>query len=495
MTAPSCPIPQRSLRFGLQAGHQVVCFQLVKLGQDFLKLHPWGLCGGLPTPLSPVLLWGAKSFPWSKEDMKGTCQRGDGKLEGEHSLWRCSETLRTYRIRQTCSVAFVLLSTAKEDRRKCELITLLGLPNFSSWRCFLHCYSLLNWVLDERDVQAALPPMFYISTGSRAEAQHFWKPPTLPSSLSTVSLPQSCCFEDWAKGFEDQNPNGNQFHFSLTVLEKGIHVSSLGFHKPWVQTSYKVWSEKGGLPAHPDSDIYTVGNANLIPTWSARLCPMVVVEHCTAVSPESQKQLTSKGLNEHQLWGHFFCEPRNDKIKPNFSYTNRVGSLQVQKIGLKQGINQNNWQMWGTTGKGDGSLKGTDGFRDTKVCSWRRGTPKSKTQLGLASQGQCLASSHLLYVSKRHQGLRALSYVPRVAEPAVCAAPGPLGLVHSQEGLCESRGHVNPGLSPGSLTFTRLSLSISEQGTFWVFSPVTFCLHIFVQRGRITAEMGKMLMS
>lgn len=258
--------------------------------------------------------------------------------------------------------------------------------------------------------------------------------PLSPAAWVWCPCPRAAALKTGPKVLKTKTqPNGNQFHFSLTVLEKGIHVSSLGFHsiflsinenKPWVQTSYKVWSEKGGLPAHPDSDIYTVGNANLIPTWSARLCPMVVVEHCTAVSPESQKQLTSKGLNEHQLWGHFFGEPRNDKIKPNFSYTNRVGSLQVQKIGLKQGINQNNWQMWGTTGKGDGSLKGTDGFRDTKVCSWRRGTPKSKTQLGLASQGQCLASSHLLYVSKRHQGLRALSYVPKVAEPAVCAAPG-----------------------------------------------------------------------
>jgi len=67
-----------------------------------------------------VLLWGAKSFPWRKEDVKGTCQRGAGQPECGHSLWRCNETLRTYRIRQTCSVAFVLLSTAEEDRKKCE---------------------------------------------------------------------------------------------------------------------------------------------------------------------------------------------------------------------------------------------------------------------------------------------------------------------------------------------------------------------------------------
>lgn len=87
----------------------------------------------------------------------------------------------------------------RRQKEAWALITLLGVPNFSSWRCFLHRYSLLNCVQDEKDVQAALPSMFYISTASRAEAQRFCKPPMLPSSLSTVSLPQGCCFEDWGE--------------------------------------------------------------------------------------------------------------------------------------------------------------------------------------------------------------------------------------------------------------------------------------------------------
>lgn len=133
----------------------------------------------------------------------------------------------------------------------------------------------------------------------------------------------------------------------------------------------------------------------------------------------------------------FFCEPGNYKIKTYFSYTNRVGPLQVEKIGLKQGH--------------QGLLleKGQ--------------TKKQNTQLGLASWGQCLASSHLLYVPKRQQGLRALSYVPEVAEPAVCAAPGtqlmapgtgsqPGGVVWTQE-PCKSRpvpwlSHLQEALSP-----------------------------------------------
>jgi len=133
----------------------------------------------------------------------------------------------------------------------------------------------------------------------------------------------------------------------------------------------------------------------------------------------------------------FFCEPGNYKIKTYFSYTNRLGPLQVEKIGLKQGH--------------QGLLleKGQ--------------TKKQNTQLGLASWGQCLASSHLLYVPKRQQGLRALSYVPEVAEPAVCAAPGtqlmapgtgsqPGGVVWMQ-GPCKSRpvpwlSHLQEALSP-----------------------------------------------
>lgn len=193
-----------------------------------------------------------------------------------------------------------------------------------------------------------------------------------------------------------------------------------------------------------------------------------------------QKQLTPKGLNEHQLWGRlFFCEPGNYKIQTYFSYTNWVGPLQVEKIGLKQGINQNNRQMWGTTRKGDGGLKGTDGFGDTKVCFWRRGRPKSKTH----SWGWLLEDSAWPQVTSCMflRGNRASGHYhmsPKWQSQQCVLLQGrswwPLGLVHSQEVLCEPRGNVNPGLSPDSLTFRRLSFPISEQGAFWVFSPVSF---------------------
>lgn len=80
--------------------------------------------------------------------------------------------------------------------------------------------------------------------------------------------------------------------------------------------------------------------------------------------------------------------------------------------------------------------------------------------LECAFWGQHSALGDLLCVSKSHlydlrlQGPRSLSDVPRVAESAVCAAPGKLpttpGTVTARRWLCKNMDHT-PDLCPGSV--------------------------------------------
>lgn len=192
-----------------------------------------------------------------------TGRRDVGEPELEHSVTRVQRhwllKLRAYMIRQICPAPFLLqpdMPLQKETEGTVSPDNATVNPMFFQ-RTLLSplLFSLLNWVLGEKDIQAALPCMLPGSMTGIEQARPPSGSSALPISLSITSMSWSCFREDQEEtlahtafpsapersvkstgslaevffspgsshceqGTENQ-PNGNQFCFSLPEMEKG----------------------------------------------------------------------------------------------------------------------------------------------------------------------------------------------------------------------------------------------------------------------------------
>jgi len=301
MPALSCPLPQRSPRCGLQAGPAT---------------HPPATrCCEETT-----------AFPGKKRASEGTGWGDVGEPESEHSVTRLrrQELLkrRASRVRQMCPAPFLLQPAAPLQKETAGTVSpdnspgnhngflayvtfsdiILSLELGTGWQRYpgssatrLACLhdgpSLCRLLRSSPSAWASHPHPGNV----RADQEESSASKPAPTALSPTAERSVKSTGTWAEVFSpgsshceqwgtENEPNENQFCFSLTELGKGRRGSIPGLSTT-VLTIDKSRSWRHGAlfltprapcPSSLKEDICIVGNPNLVLIWGARLCPMFV---------------------------------------------------------------------------------------------------------------------------------------------------------------------------------------------------------------------------